>query len=125
MHTNYIIYAPTVRLGQQPIPEEKRRRRWLRVRRGVRSDQRMPDRNCHRSADGRQRSDRHRGCVRLSQRGGGSGDFSTEFGLPAPNFAVKYASGTKPPNGCSNGWNGEESLDIEWHTRWRRMRRSS
>ena len=40
--------------------------------------------------------------------------FSTEFGLPAPNFAVEYATGRKPPNGCSNGWNGEESLDIEW-----------
>ncbi|MGA9554136.1 MAG: S53 family peptidase, partial [Candidatus Sulfotelmatobacter sp.] len=40
--------------------------------------------------------------------------FSSEFGLPAPNFAVKYATGTKPANGCSSGWNGEESLDIEW-----------
>jgi len=40
--------------------------------------------------------------------------FSTEFGLPAPNFAVEYATGTRPANGCSNGWNGEESLDIEW-----------
>ncbi|MFZ1010788.1 MAG: S53 family peptidase [Candidatus Sulfotelmatobacter sp.] len=40
--------------------------------------------------------------------------FSSEFGLPAPNFAVEYATGRKPANGCSNGWNGEESLDIEW-----------
>lgn len=40
--------------------------------------------------------------------------FSTEFGLPAPNFLVKYASGTKPANGCSSGWEVEESLDIEW-----------
>ena len=40
--------------------------------------------------------------------------FSGEFGLPAPNFAVEYATGRKPANGCSNGWNGEESLDIEW-----------
>jgi len=27
---------------------------------------------------------------------------------------VQYASGRKPANGCSSGWNGEESLDIEW-----------
>ncbi len=40
--------------------------------------------------------------------------FSSTFGLPAPNFAVEYASGSKPANGCSSGWNGEESLDIEW-----------
>jgi kumamolisin len=40
--------------------------------------------------------------------------FSSTFGLPAPNFSVQYASGRKPSNGCSSGWNGEESLDIEW-----------
>ena len=40
--------------------------------------------------------------------------FSTEFRLPAPNFLVKYAGGTKPANGCSSGWEVEESLDIEW-----------
>lgn len=40
--------------------------------------------------------------------------FSTEFGLPAPNFLVKYASGTKPANACNSGWEVEESLDIEW-----------
>ncbi len=40
--------------------------------------------------------------------------FSSEFGLPAPNFKVEYATGKKPANGCSSGWNGEESLDIEW-----------
>jgi len=40
--------------------------------------------------------------------------FSSEFELPAPNFAVKYATGTRPANGCSSGWNLEESLDIEW-----------
>jgi kumamolisin len=34
--------------------------------------------------------------------------------LPTPNFLVKYASGTKPANGCSSGWEVEESLDIEW-----------
>jgi kumamolisin len=40
--------------------------------------------------------------------------FSSTFGLPAANFTVEYASGRKPANGCSSGWNGEESLDIEW-----------
>jgi kumamolisin len=40
--------------------------------------------------------------------------FSTQWGLPAPNFSVQYASGTKPANGCSSGWEGEETLDIEW-----------
>ncbi len=40
--------------------------------------------------------------------------FSSTFGLPAPNFAVEYASGKKPSNGCSPGWELEESLDIEW-----------
>ncbi len=40
--------------------------------------------------------------------------FSTEFGLPAPKFVTEYATGTKPSNGCSNGWELEESLDIEW-----------
>jgi len=38
--------------------------------------------------------------------------FSTQFGLPAPNFQVVYASGTKPP--ANSGWELEESLDIEW-----------
>jgi len=40
--------------------------------------------------------------------------FSTQWGLQAPNFSVQYATGRKPANGCSNGWQGEESLDIEW-----------
>lgn len=40
--------------------------------------------------------------------------FSSEFGLPAPNFAVEYAGGARPPSGCSSGWNGEAALDIEW-----------
>src|SRR5664280_1385061 len=39
---------------------------------------------------------------------------STTFGLPQANFSVQYASGRKPSNGCSSGWQGEESLDIEW-----------
>ncbi|MFZ3264735.1 MAG: S53 family peptidase [Terriglobales bacterium] len=40
--------------------------------------------------------------------------FSSEFGLPAPNFTTIYASGKKPANGCTPGWELEESLDIEW-----------
>jgi kumamolisin len=40
--------------------------------------------------------------------------FSTTFALPQANFSVQYASGQKPANGCSSGWQGEESLDIEW-----------
>lgn len=40
--------------------------------------------------------------------------FSIYFGLPPANFSLQYASGTKPTNGCSSGWQGEESLDIEW-----------
>jgi kumamolisin len=40
--------------------------------------------------------------------------FSTTFGLPQANFSVQYASGRKPSNGCSSGWQGEESLDIQW-----------
>jgi subtilase family serine protease len=40
--------------------------------------------------------------------------FSTTFGLPQANFTTVYASGRKPSNGCSSGWQGEESLDIEW-----------
>ncbi|MGC2112476.1 MAG: S53 family peptidase [Candidatus Korobacteraceae bacterium] len=40
--------------------------------------------------------------------------FSSTFGLPQANFSVQYASGRKPSNGCTSGWQGEESLDIEW-----------
>ncbi len=40
--------------------------------------------------------------------------FSTQFGLPAPNFSVVYASGTKPAQDPTGGWEVEESLDIEW-----------
>lgn len=38
--------------------------------------------------------------------------FSKQFGLPAPNFQVVYASGTQPSRDF--GWELEESLDIEW-----------
>ncbi len=37
--------------------------------------------------------------------------FSTQFGLPAPNLQVIFASGTPPTN---SGWNLEEALDTEW-----------
>ncbi|MGA2413102.1 MAG: S53 family peptidase [Candidatus Sulfotelmatobacter sp.] len=40
--------------------------------------------------------------------------FSSQFGLPAPNFVLQYASRGQPANGCKAGWNGEASLDIEW-----------
>lgn len=40
--------------------------------------------------------------------------FSTEWGLPAASFSKQYASGTKPANGCSSGWELEEALDIQW-----------
>ncbi len=42
--------------------------------------------------------------------------YSQQFGLPAvtdSNFAVVYASGSKPPADSSGGWELEESLDIE------------
>lgn len=40
--------------------------------------------------------------------------FSTQFGLPAANFSVEYASGVKPPRDPTGGWELEEALDIEW-----------
>jgi len=40
--------------------------------------------------------------------------FSSFYGLPAANFSVVYATGTKPPADSSGGWELEESLDIEW-----------
>ncbi len=42
--------------------------------------------------------------------------YSTQFGLPpitADNFQVVYASGTKPAQDSTGGWELEESLDIE------------
>ncbi|HXW90756.1 MAG TPA: S53 family peptidase [Terriglobales bacterium] len=38
--------------------------------------------------------------------------FSAQFGLPAANFQVVYASGTKPAYNI--GWEFEESLDVQW-----------
>jgi kumamolisin len=40
--------------------------------------------------------------------------FSSNFGLPAPNFQVVYATGMKPPQDITGNWEAEESLDIEW-----------
>jgi kumamolisin len=40
--------------------------------------------------------------------------FSTQFSLPAANFSVVYATGTKPARDSTGGWELEESLDIEW-----------
>ncbi len=42
--------------------------------------------------------------------------FSAQFGLPAvtgSNFQVVYATGSKPAQDPTGGWEGEESLDIE------------
>jgi len=38
--------------------------------------------------------------------------FSAQFGLPAANFQVVYASGSKPA--YDMGWELEESLDVQW-----------
>jgi kumamolisin len=38
--------------------------------------------------------------------------FSAQFGLPAADFQVVYASGTKPAYNI--GWEFEESLDVQW-----------
>src|SRR5215468_8298961 len=40
--------------------------------------------------------------------------FSTQFGLKAPNLTVVFASGTKPAQDPSGGWELEASLDMEW-----------
>jgi kumamolisin len=40
--------------------------------------------------------------------------FSTQFGLPAADFTVVFAQGTRPGTDPTGGWEIEESLDIEW-----------
>jgi kumamolisin len=40
--------------------------------------------------------------------------FSAQFGLPAANFNVVFAQGTRPGIDPTGGWEIEESLDIEW-----------
>jgi kumamolisin len=40
--------------------------------------------------------------------------FSTQFGLKAPNLTVVFASGTKPVQDPSGGWELEAALDLQW-----------
>jgi subtilase family serine protease len=40
--------------------------------------------------------------------------FSAQFGLKAPNLTVVFASGTKPAQDPSGGWELEAALDMEW-----------
>jgi len=40
--------------------------------------------------------------------------FSTQFGLKAPNLTVVFASGVKPVQDPSGGWELEAALDLEW-----------
>ena len=40
--------------------------------------------------------------------------FSAQFGLPAANFSKVFASGVKPAQDPTGGWELEASLDIEW-----------
>jgi kumamolisin len=40
--------------------------------------------------------------------------FSSQFGLPAATFSVVFATGTRPAEDPTGGWEIEESLDIEW-----------
>ncbi|HVO57510.1 MAG TPA: S53 family peptidase [Dongiaceae bacterium] len=41
-------------------------------------------------------------------------NFSAQFGLPAADFSVVFAGGTRPKLDPTGGWELEESLDIEW-----------
>lgn len=40
--------------------------------------------------------------------------FSAEWGLPTASFSVQYATGKKPANACTAGWEVEEALDVQW-----------
>lgn len=40
--------------------------------------------------------------------------FDANWGLTNTTFTKVYASGTRPANGCSSGWELEEALDIQW-----------
>jgi hypothetical protein len=40
--------------------------------------------------------------------------FSAQFGLRTPNLTVVFASGTKPAQDPSGGWELEAALDLEW-----------
>lgn len=39
--------------------------------------------------------------------------YSSAFGLPAANFQVVFATGTRPPQDPTGSWEGEEALDVE------------
>lgn len=39
--------------------------------------------------------------------------YSTQFGLPAPNLQVVFATGVQPPVDPTFGWEVEESLDMQ------------
>jgi kumamolisin len=39
--------------------------------------------------------------------------YSAQFGLPAPNLTVVFASGTRPAQDPTGGWEVEESLDVQ------------
>ena len=40
--------------------------------------------------------------------------FSAQFGLKAPNLTVVFATGVKPAQDPTGGWELEEALDLEW-----------
>jgi kumamolisin len=40
--------------------------------------------------------------------------FSRQFGLPSADFTVVYASGRRPLEDPTGGWELEESLDVQW-----------
>jgi len=40
--------------------------------------------------------------------------FSKQFGLPAADFTVVFAQGSKPGQDPTGGWEVEESLDVQW-----------
>jgi len=40
--------------------------------------------------------------------------FSSQFGLKAPNMTVVFASGVKPAQDPSGGWELEAALDLQW-----------
>src|SRR6476661_1717033 len=40
--------------------------------------------------------------------------FSTQFGLKAPNLSVVFASGTRPAQDPTGGWELEAALDLQW-----------
>ena len=41
-------------------------------------------------------------------------NFSTQFGLKAPNLSVVFAGGTRPAQDPTGGWELEAALDLQW-----------